>query len=81
MGEDEKVPKFMSGLNVDGDATLSARVYRVETNREAQEVIRQAKRDYADEYNVEYSQLVGRLLDSSEYEKVVLVVKENWNNE
>ena len=81
MGEDEEVPKFMSGMDIDGDATLSARVYRVETNREAQEVIRQAKRDYADEYNVEYSQLVGRLLDSDMYEKVVLVVKASWKNE
>jgi len=81
MGEDEEVPKFISEMEVDGDATLSARVYRVETNREAQEVIRQAKRDYADEYNVEYSQLVGRLLDSEMYEKVVLVVKASWNNE
>ena len=81
MGEDEEVPKFMSGMNIDGDATLSARVYRVETNREAQEVIRQAKRDYADEYNVEYSQLIGRLLDSEMYEKVVLVVKASWKNE
>lgn len=81
MGEDEEVPKFMSGMDIDGDATLSARVYRVETNREAQEVIRQAKRDYADEYNVEYSQLVGRLLDSEMYKKVVLVVKASWKNE
>ena len=81
MGEDEEVPKFMSGMDIDGDATLSARVYRVETNREAQEVIRQAKRDYADEYNMEYSQLVGRLLDSEMYKKVVLVVKASWKNE
>lgn len=81
MGEDDEVPKFMSGSNVDGEASLSARVYRVETNREAKEVISQAKRDYAEEYNVEYSQLVGRLLDSEMYEKVVLVVKASWKNE
>lgn len=76
---DEEV-SFTEEIQIDPEATLQTRVYYVQSSKKSAAVVQEIKRKFAEEYNVEYNQLRGHMLNRDGYNVWVSITPRVWDD-
>jgi len=82
MAESESAfESFTAYKEVDGPATLSTRVFKLETTKDNGAAVQESKRRYTDEYGVPYNSLKGHTLHREGNVVWVSITPKVWEDE
>lgn len=67
-----------SVIEVDGHATLETKVYHIESNKDSNAIVQEAKGVFSREFNIRYEELIGRKLSRDGSDMWVSVTPKVW---
>lgn len=79
--EESPFDSFTASKDVDGQASLMSRVFRIESSKDSGAVVQECKRKYSSDYNVPYNSLTGHTLFRDGTEVWVSITPNVWEQE
>ena len=78
---DESIERFTKSVEVEPDASLLTRTYRIESTKSTSSVVQEMKSRFSDEFNLPYNQLKGLCLNRDGDELLVTIIPKTWEDE